>query len=168
MYTECSQFPIMIISVESVRSPHMFLLSTLYPTFYCGSSRTKVRLFLFFSPFFQVKQEFSANTEGISGADTSADSAGGTVIPPVQPVSRQSAEPVQSAATAPRNGRTLCAPAVNIDRYPFFSASLPPIPPRQPKGKEDDSQEGGNRRFLPSCAPAAQASTAVTCGTAFR
>lgn len=38
----------MIISVESVRSPHMFLLSTLYPTFYCGSSRTKVRLFLFF------------------------------------------------------------------------------------------------------------------------
>lgn len=121
-----------------------------------------------FSPFFQVKQEFSAKYRGISGAGTSADSAGGTVIPPVQPVSRQSAEPVQSAATAPRNGRTLCAPAVNIDRYPFFSASLPPIPPRQPKGKEDDSQEGGNRRFLPSCAPAAQASTAVTCGTAFR
>ena len=24
----------------------MFLLSTLYPTFYCGNSRTKVRLFL--------------------------------------------------------------------------------------------------------------------------
>ena len=121
-----------------------------------------------FFAFFQVKQEFSANTEGISGAGTSADSSGGTVIPPVQPVSRQSAKPVQSAATAPRNGRTLCAPAVNIDRYPFFSASLPPIPPRQPKGKEDDSQEGENRRFLPSCAPAAQASTAVTCGTAFR
>ena len=34
--------------VESVRSPHMFLLSTLYPTFYCGSGRTKVRPFLFF------------------------------------------------------------------------------------------------------------------------
>ena len=26
-------------------------LSTLYPTFYCGSSRTKVRLFLFFYLF---------------------------------------------------------------------------------------------------------------------
>ena len=48
MYTECSQFQFIIINVESVRSPHMFLLSTLYPTFYCGSGRTKVRPFLFF------------------------------------------------------------------------------------------------------------------------
>ena len=48
MYTECSQFQFIIINVESVRSPHMFLLSTLYPTFYCVSGRTKVRPFLFF------------------------------------------------------------------------------------------------------------------------
>ena len=57
MYTECSQFTSIINDVESVRSPHMFLLSTLYPTFYCGSSRTKVRLFLFFLPFFKVERK---------------------------------------------------------------------------------------------------------------
>ena len=37
--------------VESVRSPHMFLLSTLYPTFYCGSGRANVRPFLFFCAY---------------------------------------------------------------------------------------------------------------------
>ncbi len=51
MYTECSHFPYIIITVESVRSPHMFLLSTLYPTFYCGNGRTKVRPFLFLRAF---------------------------------------------------------------------------------------------------------------------
>ena len=57
------------INVESVRSPHMFLLSTLYPTFYCGNGRTKVRPFLFFravritgrayAPFHAGRQEHS-------------------------------------------------------------------------------------------------------------
>ena len=48
MFTECTQLFRIIKNVESVRSPHMFLLSTLYPTFYCGSGWAKARLFLFF------------------------------------------------------------------------------------------------------------------------
>ena len=65
MYTECSQFQFIIINVESVRSPHMFLLSTLYPTFYCGSGRTKVRPFLFFVRIgAQAGIEWFASAEG--------------------------------------------------------------------------------------------------------
>ena len=61
MYTKCSQFHFIIIAVESVRSPHMFLLSTLYPTFYCGSGRTEVRPFLFFMPMARSETHFRAN-----------------------------------------------------------------------------------------------------------
>ena len=52
MFTECTQLFRIIKNVESVRSPHMFLLSTLYPTFYCGSGWAKARLFLFFFALF--------------------------------------------------------------------------------------------------------------------
>ena len=67
MYTECSQFTGIIKNVESVRSPHMFLLSTLYPTFYCGSGRTKVRPFLFFMRISRTDRKRAFCLRGTTG-----------------------------------------------------------------------------------------------------
>lgn len=38
-------------------------------------------------------------------------------MPRLHPINHQTAKPVQSAVNTPRNGRTLCAPTGNVNRY---------------------------------------------------
>ena len=71
-------------------------------------------------------------------------------------VARMCSRTVSGTAYRFRHGSTLCSPTVEkiLCRSPYFEAvtcrQSAPDSPRE----RGDSQEGGNRRCLPSCAPA--------------
>ena len=63
---------------------------------------------------------------------------------------------VSDTANMSRHGSTLCSPTVEkiLCRSPYFAAvTCRQSAPDYPR-ERGDSQEGGNRRCLPSCAPA--------------
>ena len=71
-------------------------------------------------------------------------------------VNRLCSRTVSDTANMSRHGSTLCSPTVEklLCRSPYFAAvTCRQSAPDYPR-ERGDSQEGGNRRCLPSCAPA--------------
>ena len=71
-------------------------------------------------------------------------------------VARMCSRTVSGTAYRFRHGSTLCSPTVEkiLCRSPYFAAvTCRQSAPDYPR-ERGDSQEGGNRRCLPSCAPA--------------
>ena len=71
-------------------------------------------------------------------------------------VNRLCSRTVSDAANMSRHGSTLCSPTVEklLCRSLFSERSHVGNLRQTLQGKRGDSQEGGNRRCLPSCAPA--------------
>ena len=83
-------------------------------------------------------------------------------------VARMCSRTVSGTAYRFRHGSTLCSPTVEkiLCRSPYFAAvTCRQSAPDYPR-ERGDSQEGGNRRCLPSCAPARRQRTPLPRGAA--
>ena len=77
-------------------------------------------------------------------------------MPRLRRVTRMCSRTISGTAYRFRHGSTLCSPTVEkiLCRSPYFEAvTCRQSAPDYPR-ERGDSQEGGNRRCLPSCAPA--------------
>ena len=83
-------------------------------------------------------------------------------MPRLRRVARLCSRTVSGTAYRFRHGSTLCSPTVEkiLCRSPFRSGHMSAICARPSKGKGRKS-EGGNRRCLPSCAPARRQRSSV-------
>ena len=81
-------------------------------------------------------------------------------------VNRLCSRTVSDAANMSRHGSTLCSPTVEkfLCRSLFSERSHVGNLRQTLQGKRGDSQEGGNRRCLPSCAPARRQRTPPAAG----
>ena len=89
-------------------------------------------------------------------------------MPRLRRVNRLCSSMVSGTADRPGHGSTLCSPTVEkiLCRSPIFAAvTCRQSAPDYPR-ERGDSQEGGNRRCLPSCAPARRQRTPPPRGAA--
>ena len=83
-------------------------------------------------------------------------------------VNRLCSSTVSGTANMSRHGSTLCSPTVEklLCRSPYFAAVTCRQSAPGYQRERGDSQEGGNRRCLPSCAPARRQRTPPPRGAA--